>query len=81
MTERPPQRPCHAYREVERALPPGFLVANVPPTTGRKLIVTSQRDSVTSYWEMDPMTAHFVFEELQHSGAEVNITSANYDNR
>ena len=76
-----PQPPCHAYREVERVLPPGYLVANEPPTQGRKLIVTSRVDGLTSYWEMDPSTARYVYETLRTEGRPVDCTSAQYDNR
>lgn len=76
-----PQPPCHAYREVEAVLAPDYLVAQQPPPTGRKLIVSSLVDRVTSYWEMDPWTARFVFDQLKANGAQVHVTSADYDNR
>lgn len=74
-----PQPPCHAYREVEAVLSPAYLVAHTPPPRGRKLIVSSLVDRVITYWEMDPYTARFVYDQLRDNGAQVHVTSADYD--
>jgi hypothetical protein len=81
MAEHTPQPPCLAYREVVACLPPWYLVAHCPPDKGRKLIVTSRIDRVSSYWEFDPDTARFVFDKLRDTGRPVDCTSTNYDNR
>lgn len=66
---------------VTNVLPPNYLIANVPPDQGRKLMVRAYTDNVMTYWEMDKVTARFVFNRLRDMGVPVDCTSTDYDNR
>lgn len=76
-----PRRPADAYMYVTNILPPGYLVANTPPLQGRKLMVKAYTDNVATFWEMDKDTARFIFNKLRDTGAPVDVTSSDYDNR
>jgi hypothetical protein len=76
-----PHRPADAYQYVEQALPVHYLVANQPPVTGRKLIVSAYSDGVRTYWEMDRDTCKRTYANLKRQGAPVEVTTTDYDNR